>query len=133
MMRHHWMTTWALRAYGMGLVFLAACADIDNSAEANAFALTGGNARLGKVAIEHYGCGSCHTIPGIPGARAIVGPPLAGMAGRAYIAGVVPNTPDNMVRWIQSPQAIDDRTAMPSVGVTSNQARDIAAYMYTLR
>jgi cytochrome c len=115
------------------LLVLAACADIDNSAEANAFALTGGDARLGKTAIRHYGCGSCHTIPGVQGATAIVGPPLNGMAGRAYIAGVVPNTPSNMLRWILSPQTIDPRTAMPSVGATANDARDMAAYMYTLR
>jgi cytochrome c len=115
------------------LLVVAACADVDNSAEANAFALTGGDARLGKTAIRHYGCGSCHTIPGVQGATAIVGPPLNGMAGRAYIAGVVPNTPSNMLRWILSPQTIDPRTAMPSVGATANDARDMAAYMYTLR
>jgi cytochrome c len=128
-------TQTARRAFGLAMatLLMVACADIDNNSEANSFALTGGSARLGRVAIQHYGCGSCHTIPGIQGATAIVGPPLTGMAGRAYIAGVVPNTPENMARWIQSPQAIDSRTAMPSVGATPNQARDMAAYMYTLR
>lgn len=123
------------RALGAALLAAAAaaCADIDNDAVANAFGLTGGNAHLGKVLIRQHGCGSCHTIPGVPGAHAMVGPPLSGMAARAYIAGVVPNTPDNLVRWIESPQEIDPRTAMPDVGLTTNQARDVAAYLYTLR
>jgi len=116
------------------LLILGACADIDNKAEANAFALTnGGNARLGKAAIRQFGCGSCHTIPGIEGATAKVGPPLTGIAGRAYVAGVVPNTPVNMMRWIEAPQSVDPNTAMPDVGASANQARDIAAYLYTLR
>jgi cytochrome c1 len=62
-----------------------------------------------------------------------VGPNLQGIASRAYIAGVLPNTPDNMVRWIQNPQAVDEKTAMPNVGVSSRDARDIAAYLYTLK
>ena len=116
------------------LLALGACADIDNNAEANAFALTnGGSARLGKAAIRQFGCGSCHTIPGIDGATAKVGPPLTGIAGRAYVAGVVPNTPVNMIRWIEAPQSVDPNTAMPDVGASANQARDIAAYLYTLR
>src|SRR5918911_1170581 len=60
-------------------------------------------------------------------------PPLAGLAGRAYIAGVLPNTPDNLIRWIQNPPGIDEKTAMPNVGVTARDARNIAAYLYTLK
>jgi cytochrome c len=112
---------------------LGACADIDNDARANAFALTGGDARHGKSLIRHFGCGSCHTIPGVDGATASVGPPLTGMAGRAYIAGVLPNTPENLIRWVQAPQSVDPRTAMPAVGLSTKEAQDVAAYLYTLR
>ena len=62
-----------------------------------------------------------------------VGPPLAGLASRMYIASVLPNSPANLIRWIEEPTVVDPRTAMPDVGVTPSDARDIAAYLYLLR
>jgi putative membrane protein len=93
--------------------------------------LTGGNPDHGAIVIREYGCGSCHTIPGIRGADALVGPPLAGIGGRSYIAGVLTNSPDNLTRWIQHPPQVDPLTAMPDLGVSESDARDIAAYLYT--
>ena len=95
--------------------------------------LTGGDPTRGRALLRPYGCASCHTIPGVVGADGLVGPPLAGIANRVYVGGVVTNTPQNLIRWILNPKAIDPMTAMPSVGVTEDQARDIAAYLYTLR
>jgi cytochrome c2 len=94
---------------------------------------TGGDARLGAAAIEKYGCGSCHVIPGISGAVGKVGPPLTGIGGRVYLAGELQNTPDNMIHWIRNPQGVNPKTLMPNVGVTEKDARDIAGYLYTLR
>jgi cytochrome c2 len=102
--------------------------------EADAAALTGGGSpQRGATLIRSYGCGTCHTAPRVPGANATVGPNLQGIASRAYIAGVLPNTPNNMVTWIQNPQGVDEKTAMPNLGVSSRDARDIAAYLYTLK
>jgi cytochrome c len=102
--------------------------------EADAAALTGGGSpKHGAELIRSYGCGTCHSVPRVPGANATVGPNLQGIASRAYIAGVLPNVPNNMVRWIQNPQAVDQKTAMPNLGVSSRDARDIAAYLYTLK
>jgi cytochrome c len=92
--------------------------------------LTGGDARRGQALIAYYGCGSCHSIPGVARANGLVGPPLHGIRERAYIGGVVPNTPDNLVRWIVDPHRLSPRTAMPSVGASQAEARDIAAYLY---
>jgi hypothetical protein len=50
-----------------------------------------------------------------------------------YIGGVLPNTPENMLRWLQNPPAMDPLTAMPNMGVTEADARDMAGYLYTLR
>ena len=61
-----------------------------------------------------------------------VGPPLAGLAARRLIAGRLPNTPENMVRWLRQPRAVDPLTAMPDLEVTEADARDIAAYLGTL-
>jgi cytochrome c2 len=98
-----------------------------------AAALTGGNPARGPALMRDYGCATCHTIPGVAGADGLVGPPLAGIASRSYIAGVLPNAPANMIHWIQDPKRVDSLTAMPDMGVTANDARDIAAYLYTLR
>jgi cytochrome c1 len=87
----------------------------------------------GKAAIVHYGCASCHTIPGIHGANGLVGPSLHRIASRTYIAGVLTNTHDNMLRWIHDPPKVDDKTAMPNLEVTDQDARDIASYLYTLQ
>jgi cytochrome c2 len=95
--------------------------------------LTGGDSHRGAEAIRRYGCKSCHSIPGIQGANALVGPPLVGIASRSYIAGVLVNSPQNMVTWLRNPPAVDSKTAMPNMGVTEKDARDISAYLYQLR
>lgn len=95
--------------------------------------MTGGTPARGKTAIRSYGCQSCHSIPGVTGASALVGPPLGGVASRSYIAGVMSNTPTHMIEWLRNPPAVDAKTAMPNMHVSERDARDIAAYLYTLR
>lgn len=92
-----------------------------------------GNATHGRDLIRSYGCGACHIVPGVRGARGLVGPPLIYFSERTLIAGQLPNTPDNLVHWIEHPRQVEPKTAMPELGVTSNEAHDIAAYLYTLR
>ena len=94
--------------------------------------VAGGDAERGRAAIVRYGCGGCHTIPGVPGARARVGPPLTDFADRQYVAGKLANQPEHVMRWIRDPQAVSPGTAMPDLNVTEPAARDIAAYLYTL-
>jgi cytochrome c len=84
----------------------------------------------GRQLIATYGCGSCHSIPGVPGANAMVAPPLDRFYQRTYIAGRLSNTQDNLVKWIQDPQEVEPGTAMPDLGVSEAEARDIAAYLY---
>ena len=96
-------------------------------------AVTGGDSERGRAAILKYGCGSCHSIAGIPNAHGLVGPPLTGVVDRMYIAGVLPNTADNLVQWIQNPKQVDEKTAMPVLGVNSREATDMAAYLYAIK
>jgi mono/diheme cytochrome c family protein len=91
------------------------------------------DAERGRQAINQYACVTCHRIPGVVGPNAPVGPPLTGIAARAMIAGRLANTPDNMVRWLREPQAVDPLSAMPALGVSARDARDIAAYLDTLK
>lgn len=92
-----------------------------------------GDPGKGHDLILAVGCGSCHTIPGVVGADGLVGPPLEHMARRQYVAGVLRNTPDNMVHWIRDPQSVVPGNAMPDMGLSEEEARQIAAYLYTLQ
>ena len=109
------------------LCALAACSTSDRLV-----APTGGDPVAGKAAIERYGCGACHAIPGIGGFGGQVGPPLAHLARRPFLGGELPNTPVNLVRWIHDPHSIEQHTAMPTLGLTNKEARDVAAYLETL-
>ena len=103
---------------------LAGCSD-DPSA--------GGDVQAGKLLLRQYGCGTCHEIPGVAAAQGRVGPPLEGVAERVYLAGRIANTRENMARFIRAPQAVDPRTAMPDMQVSEAHARDMVAYLYTLK
>ena len=114
----------------LALALLGACTE--QAEEVNLYDLSLGDAELGEEAIRAYGCPACHVIPGIPDANGMVGPPLTDWSERQYIAGALPNLPDNLVQWIMNPQEVEPETAMPNMGVTEEDARDIAAYLYTL-
>lgn len=88
---------------------LAACTPYDDEARY----VTGGDVQRGRVAIRQYGCQTCHVVPGVTGADALVGPPLNGIADRLYLAGILPNTPQSMIQWLRHPQDIDSLSAMP--------------------
>jgi cytochrome c2 len=120
----HLRTVPALVAVALLSVGIAACAG-----EAPAV-LTGGNAGRGHALILRYGCGSCHTISGVDGANGKVGPSLADFADYRYIIGMLPRTPENTARWIEHPRQYLPQGAMPDLGVTPAEARDIAVYLY---
>ncbi|HEX6627089.1 MAG TPA: cytochrome c oxidase assembly protein [Gemmatimonadaceae bacterium] len=115
------------------IVALVALPGCDRASGDTRHLLSNSDTERGRTAIRRYGCGSCHDIPGVSGASGMVGPPLGKIAQRVYIAGVLPNEPDNMIRWLENPPGVDPLTAMPYMGVTPRDARDIAAYLYTLR
>ena len=92
-----------------------------------------GAVQRGRIAIQQYACPTCHVIPGIRGPDAQVGPPLGGIAEQIYLAGVLLNTPTHMIEWLRSPQKVKPLSAMPNLGVTERDARDIAAYLDALR
>jgi len=91
---------------------------------------SGRDIEVGRQFIASYGCGACHTIPGIAGADGMAAPPLNQFYERSYISGEVPNTWDNLIKYIQHPQAIEPATVMPDLGVKEEEAREIAAYLY---
>jgi cytochrome c len=88
-----------------------------------------GDPQRGKIALTQYACHSCHIVPSIAGSKVYVGRPLDDLATRRYIAGKVPNTQANLVRFMRDPQALDPGTAMPTLGVSERDALDISAYL----
>ena len=92
-----------------------------------------GDVARGRVLLQQYGCGYCHRIPGVEGARGDVGPPLGDVGRRVYLAGSLPNTPQAMARWIRFPQSYRPGTAMPDLEVKADDAKDMVAYLYRLR
>jgi cytochrome c1 len=132
------MRWWPASLAALAVVAAAGLAGVQSwraeaQARQHAAQITGGDPDRGRRLVAPRGCAGCHRIPGdrSPGGR--TGPPLAGFAGRVYIAGVLPNSPPNLVRWIVDPKSVDPKTAMPRTGTSDQEAKDIAAFLYTLR
>jgi cytochrome c1 len=121
---------WILAAALLLPLISVSCSELLEPADAPDF---GGDAGRGKEKIAYYGCGSCHTIPGVIGAQGLLGPPLTGVGNRVYLTGVLLNNSDNMALWIQNPQAVNQLTVMPNLHVTPGDANDIASYLTSLR
>jgi cytochrome c1 len=131
-MRRHGVAALTLAAVVLPAATLVSCAAEERGAPPPQQARSGIPDR-GAQLIADYGCGTCHTVPGVDGADGLVGPPLTKFARRTYIAGELPNSEANLHRWIRDPQSVEPGTAMPDLGVTKQDAADITAYLYTLR
>jgi cytochrome c len=124
-------------ALGAAAVIIASAIPIamiwntQHQSESVARAMTGGDLARAPAIIRRYGCAGCHTIPGIPGGDGQVGGPLSDIKRRVYVGGVVTNSPDNLVRWIVSPQTFSPRSAMPATGISEAEAHDVAAWLYS--
>lgn len=118
-----------LAALALALLLGACRGDVERTAAA----MTGGEPGRGRELVRKYGCQACHTIPGVSTTDGLIGPPLDRIASRSQLAGRLPNTPENMMRWIRDPQGVSPGTAMPQLGLSEQDGRDIAAFLYTLR
>lgn len=87
----------------------------------------------GQKLLAQYQCGSCHTIPGVPSARGQATASFQGFGQRSYIAGRLVNGPETLAQWIMRPDDMVPGTAMPSMGVSQGDARNMAAYLLDLR
>jgi cytochrome c1 len=127
--RHHRFAAMVVGASVAGAL-IAACTSVGATPPPQ---VPGGNPQRGVEEITTHGCGSCHLIPGIKGADGLVGPPLIHWSRRGYIAGQLQNNGDDLIRWLLDPQGVEPKTDMPNTGLTPAEARDIAAYLFTLR
>jgi cytochrome c2 len=111
---------------------LAVLVGCDIQAKPNFQPVAGGDVVRGQQLVQDFGCIGCHTIPGINNAHANVGPPLTAFGDRVYIAGMLHNDPGNLITWLRDPQSVVPGNAMPNMGISEPQARDMAAFLYTL-
>jgi cytochrome c2 len=101
--------------------------------ERDAADLTHGSPKNGSELMKPYGCIACHAVPGRSGTQPRVGPPLKGFGSRMFVAGAAENTPENVVRFIMDPRSVAPKSAMPKLDVSEPDARDLAAFLYTLQ
>jgi cytochrome c oxidase assembly factor CtaG len=119
-----------LAALACVAVLLAACGEAQSEASLPNW---NGDVNRGANLISKYGCGGCHLVPGVRNADGNVGPPLTRIGTRIYIAGLLRNSPDNMALWIAHPQHVLPGNAMPEMNVSEQDARDLTAFLYTLK
>jgi cytochrome c2 len=131
---------WRRKAFGLATISLLCLAGIVGGIlwqhevrlrhqSERAAALVAGNPDRAPLHMLRYGCAGCHQVSGVPGPGGMVGPPLDGIGQRLYLAGMLANTPDNLVRWIRDPKGVNPKTAMPVTGISDEEARDVAAYL----
>ena len=118
----------AAGAGGCALLLLAGCHQVETPPHT----VAGANAGRGQRVIERVGCGACHVIPGVRWPQSRVGPALEGFAQRALIAGRFPNEPEILALWVTNAPALSPATGMPPIPMSEQEARDVAAYLYTL-
>jgi putative membrane protein len=131
-------TRWSVVSHGQGLhfawlaiVLLIGAGGCGHAPASPTWKIADADASRGPELIRIYGCGSCHNIPEVSRAVGNVGPPLGRFGERVYIAGVLRNTPTNLVRWLRDPQSVVPGNAMPNMDVTEKDARDLAAFLYS--
>jgi cytochrome c len=120
------------RIFSFALITLA-LTSAGCSREAKANHAGGAANRSAPNLMIQYGCPTCHVISGVPGAVGKVGPPLESLGQRSYLAGTLSNTPGNLEHWLMHPQSIHPGTAMPEMGVTPADAREIGKFLYDRR
>jgi cytochrome c2 len=127
------VTRMRLGILALASIGVAAC-DLFEGPSHDKRVVEGGDPARGQAILASgtHGCTACHAIPGIDTIKGVVGPPLAGLARRGSIAGQVPNRPGMLIAFLQNPPALVPETGMPDVGLTNEEARHIAAYLYTL-
>jgi cytochrome c2 len=121
-------------------LLLAGCSELDHlrstwqpATLADARRVLDGDPQRGRQLVAQHGCTSCHEIPGHRAPSAHVGPPLTRFALRTNIGGSLPNQPGQLVRWvINAPEELPG-TGMPALHLEVADARDVAAYLYTLK
>lgn len=141
----HWASAWRvaspivaalviLSAAGCAAAPVPSRAPTGSAAVAPLMAAPGvpGDPNAGRTLFATKGCPGCHTVQHVPTANGAVGPNLTNVVLRPTLGGDrLENTPDNMAHWIMDPPGMKPGTAMPNLGLNQQEARDIAAFLFS--
>jgi cytochrome c oxidase subunit 2 len=90
----------------------------------------GADYAAGEKLFMTKGCMGCHSLQAVGAPKGLIGPNLANVGARSHIAaGWLPNTDENLERWIREPQTVKKGVLMPNLGVTVEEARALRAYL----
>jgi cytochrome c len=126
-------TTHASKRLSTGALLVLAALTSGCAKEEPVSRVAGGDPERGRLLVQQYQCAACHFIPEVQGPNGDAGPSLESMGRLSYIAGSIPNQPENMIRFLQNPPAVKPGTLMPALGITDDEARHMAAFMYSLK
>lgn len=111
----------------------SAPAPASTSTSATSAAQAGGGAIEQGRALFLARCAGCHTVRG-SSAAGIHGPDLTHLQSRRRIAaGVLQNTPENLMQWITHAQVYKPGSRMPSMALEPAEAAHLGAYLATLQ
>lgn len=91
------------------------------------------NAENGRALFISKACSGCHTLQGIPEAQGKVGPELTHQASNPMIAGVLPNTEENLKKFLKNPSAVKPGALMPNQGLTDSEIDALVTFLRTLK
>jgi cytochrome c1 len=74
-------------------------------------------------------CTMCHQKAGVPFAFGMTGPDLTDFEQRPLIAGFLPNTSENLARWLFNPPALKPDSMMPPPALSAVQVNDLVAFL----
>lgn len=84
----------------------------------------------GEKLFTAKGCVACHSLYAVNAPKGMVGPNLANVGARSYIAaGMLKNTDENLAHWIRDPQGLKKGVLMPNLGVSEPDSRALAAFL----
>jgi len=127
------LTTRISTCLSTGALLVCAALASGCAKEKPASRVAGGDPERGRLLVQQYQCAACHFIPEVQGPNGDAGPSLQSMGRMSYIAGSIPNQPENMIRFLQNPPAVKPGTLMPALGISNDEARHMAAFMYSLK
>ncbi len=127
------LTTHLSTCLSTGALLVCAALASGCAKEKPASRVAGGDPERGRLLVQQYQCAACHFIPEVQGPNGDAGPSLQSMGRMSYIAGSIPNQPENMIRFLQNPPAVKPGTLMPALGISNDEARHMAAFMYSLK
>jgi cytochrome c oxidase subunit 2 len=84
----------------------------------------------GEKLFTAKGCVACHSLQAVNAPKGMVGPNLANVGARSYIAaGTLKNTDENLTHWIRDPQGIKKGVLMPNLGINETEAKALVAFL----